>query len=124
MRAKDWARTALRAYGENPDNFSLIHADLTPENIIFDGGDLAIIDFDDAAYGWHVYDLASVLIECRNSLDFEALRAALLQGYRQYRSLAMRDIEMLPTFLLIRGMAIIGWYLQRPEHTDSVILKH
>jgi hypothetical protein len=33
--------------------------------------------------------------------------------------LLKRDLDMLPTFLLIRGMAIIGWYLQRPEYVHS-----
>jgi hypothetical protein len=27
---------------------------------------------------------------------------------------------MLPAFLLLRGMALIGWFHQRPEHGDSV----
>ena len=115
LGARDEARAALDAYGMNPANFSLIHADFTPDNIIYDGEHLAIIDFDDAAYGWHVYDLASVLIECRDARDIEALQAALLEGYLVRRPLAQRDLDMLPTFLLIRGMAIIGWYLQRPE---------
>ena len=26
---------------------------------------------------------------------------------------------MLPIFLLIRGMALIGWFHQRPEHAGS-----
>jgi hypothetical protein len=26
---------------------------------------------------------------------------------------------MLPVFLLIRGMALIGWFHQRPEHAGS-----
>jgi hypothetical protein len=26
---------------------------------------------------------------------------------------------MLPVFLLVRGMAIIGWFHQRPEHAVS-----
>lgn len=115
LRARDEVRAALSAYGMNPGNFSLIHADFTPDNIIYDGEHLAIIDFDDAAYGWHVYDIASVLIECRDARDIEALQDALLDGYLAHRPLAQRDIDMLPTFLLIRGMAIIGWYLQRPE---------
>jgi Ser/Thr protein kinase RdoA (MazF antagonist) len=115
LQARDEARATLDAYGRNPANFSLIHADFTPDNIIYDGEHLAIIDFDDAAYGWHVYDLASVLIECRDARDIEALAAALLEGYLAHRPLAQRDLDMLPTFLLIRGMAIIGWYLQRPE---------
>jgi Ser/Thr protein kinase RdoA (MazF antagonist) len=115
FQARDEARARLDAYGMNPGNFSLIHADFTPDNIIYDGEHLVVIDFDDAAYGWHVYDLASVLIECRDARDIEALQAALLEGYLARRPLAQRDLDMLPTFLLIRGMAIIGWYLQRPE---------
>ena len=119
LRARARARAALSAYGERPENFSLIHADLHPENIIYDGDDLALIDFDDSAYGWHMYDIASALIEDRFAPDFEALRTALLDGYREHRPLAMRDVEMLPAFLLIRGMAIIGWFYQRPEHAGS-----
>lgn len=117
--SRDRMRNELEAYGENPGQFSLIHADFTPDNIIYDGNDLAIIDFDDAAYGWHVYDMASALFEYQDAGDFGALQAALLDGYREHRPLAQRDIDMLPTFLLVRGMAIIGWYLQRPEHAQN-----
>lgn len=80
---------------------------------------MALIDFDDSAYGWHLYDLASALVEDRFSPDYEALRAALLRGYREHRSLATRDIELLPAFMLVRGMAIIGWFHERPEHAGS-----
>jgi len=119
LRARERARTALSAYGERPDNFSLIHADLHPDNIVCNGDDLALIDFDDSAYGWHMYDIASALIEDKSAPDFDALRAALLEGYCEQRPLSAHDVEMLPTFLLIRGMAIIGWFHQRPEHAGS-----
>jgi Ser/Thr protein kinase RdoA (MazF antagonist) len=118
-RAKEWGRDVLSDYGEKHDNFSLIHADFTPDNIIYDGNNLAIIDFDDAAFGWHAYDLASVLVECQFDDDYAALEAALLEGYRTHRSMEPRDIDMLPSFKLIRGMAIIGWFYQRPEHAGS-----
>jgi len=119
LRKRHDVRAALQAYGETPDNFSLIHSDLGPDNIIQHGNDMALIDFDDAAYGWHMYDIASVLIEYHLTPHFDALSAALLDGYRERRSLQRRDIEMLPVFLLIRGLAIIGWYHQRPEHAGS-----
>lgn len=119
LRGRKNARTVLEEYGESPENFGLIHADLHPENIVYNGGELALIDFDDSAYGWHMYDIASVLIEYRLAPDFAALREALLEGYLEHRRLAMRDVEMLPAFLLIRGMALIGWYHQRPEHAGS-----
>jgi Ser/Thr protein kinase RdoA (MazF antagonist) len=119
LRGRRHVRNALLAYGETPDSFSLIHADIDPFNIVICGDDLALIDFDDAAYGWHMYEIASVLIDHRSAPEFDVLSAAVLDGYRERRPLEKRDIEMLPAFLLIRGMAIIGWLHQRPEHANS-----
>jgi Ser/Thr protein kinase RdoA (MazF antagonist) len=119
LRARKRIHDTLSDYGERPDNFSLIHADLHPANIVYNGEDLALIDFDDSAYGWHMYEIASALIEDRFVAGFAALRDALLEGYREHRPLAEQDVDMLPDFLLLRGMAIIGWLHQRPEHAGS-----
>ena len=119
LRTREKVHDALSAYGERPGNFSLIHADLHPDNIVYNGEDLALIDFDDSAYGWHMYEIASALIENSFAHGFGALREALLEGYREHRALAARDVEMLSAFLMIRGMAIIGWFHQRPEHAGS-----
>ncbi|MFM7275982.1 MAG: phosphotransferase enzyme family protein [Gammaproteobacteria bacterium] len=124
LASRERLRTALSDYGMTPDNFSLIHADLDPGNIIHDRGELALIDFDDSAYGWHMYDVASALMEYLSDPDFAALRAALLEGYREHRPLAQGDVEMLPDFLLLRGMATLGWYHDRPEHAGSAALQH
>jgi Ser/Thr protein kinase RdoA (MazF antagonist) len=122
LRERESARATLIAYGVRPDNFGLIHADLHPENVVYNGKDLAVIDFDDAAYGWHLYEIASALIMDRLAPDFDALRDALLEGYREHRPLAQQDVDLLPVFLLIRGMAIIGWFHQRAEHAGSEYL--
>ena len=119
IRARDKLRVALDAYGKQADIFSLIHADLHSENIVYNDGELALIDFDDSGYGWHLYDIAAALIESRLTADADAASTALLNGYREYRKLAQQDVDMLPAFLLIRGMAIVGWFHQRPEHTGS-----
>jgi len=119
QRERESARATLIAYGARPDNFGLIHADLHPENIVYDGKDLALIDFDDSAFGWHLYDIATALFEYRFAPDFNALRAALLEGYREHRPLSKLDVDLLHVFLLIRGMAIIGWFHQRAEHAGS-----
>ena len=122
-RARKRIHATLSDYGERPDNFSLIHADLHPDNIVYDGESLALIDFDDSGYGWHMYEIASALIEYRFAPGFGALRDALLEGYREHRPLAAQDADMLPAFLLIRGMAIMGWFHQRPEHAGSDYFK-
>jgi Ser/Thr protein kinase RdoA (MazF antagonist) len=120
LKARDRLRVMLDDYGAHRDNFSLIHADLHPGNVLVDAkGNLGLIDFDDAAYGWHGYDLASALVEAHADDDFPALREALLTGYREVRSLAPRDEAMLPVFLLLRGLALLGWVHERPEHGED-----
>jgi len=116
-------RDQLITYGQRASNFSLIHADLNPENIIYSQGHLALIDFDDSAYGWHMYEIATSLFECVFSPGFDTLTDTLLDGYREHRELATGDVEMLPAFLLIRGMALIGWFHQRPEHEGSAFFE-
>ena len=97
----------------------LFHADLHPDNFIHDGNDIMLIDFDDSAYGWHMYDIASALTDDWWAEDFETVCVALLDGYREHRPLSKRDVEILQVFLLIRGMVTIGWFHQRPEHKGS-----
>jgi len=119
LRARARMRESLAEYGELQDRFSLIHADFTPDNIIYDGEDLAVIDFDDSAYGWHLYDIAAALMECQFDDDADAMQSAFLTGYRANRPLPDAEIDRLPDFLLIRSMAVIGWYLQRPEYAGA-----
>jgi amicoumacin kinase len=40
------------------NNFGLIHADLHGRNLLTDGRNLVVIDFDDCCHGWFAYDIA------------------------------------------------------------------
>jgi Ser/Thr protein kinase RdoA (MazF antagonist) len=95
--------------------FGLIHADLHPGNVLVGPGGLTVIDFDDAGFGWHVYDMAVALYYVANRPDFPTLRAAFLSGYSAVRDLPPHTEDLLPMFLLIRSLALIGWLHQRPE---------
>ena len=119
LQTRDRLRGYLNAYGITRENFGLVHADINAENIVHSDGDLALIDFDDAAYGWHMYDIASALVNECWAADVESVCAATLDGYRNYRALEDRDVGMLRAFLLIRGMVTIGWFHQRPEYAGS-----
>lgn len=107
----------LEAYGCTEDNFGLIHADLHAENIIVgEDHSTGVIDFDDLARGWYVYDLATALLDHWGEAAYSALRDALLRGYCAERPLQARDIAMLDRLVLLRALTLVGWYGERPEH--------
>ncbi len=116
LDTRDRIRGALDRHGKQPSLYSLIHADMHPGNILVDGDRLTVIDFDDAAFGWHLYDIAVALIHHQTAPAFDAIEAAFLQGYRGVRAISDDALALLPMFRLVRGMAQIGWYHQRPEH--------
>jgi Ser/Thr protein kinase RdoA (MazF antagonist) len=105
----------LTAYGENQQTYSMIHADLHHQNLMVNDERLTVFDFDDAGFGWHQYDLAVALHEYRNRENFDELKSSIIQGYRQERSISDGDLALLPLFLLVRNLALIGWAHERPE---------
>jgi len=98
-----------------PATYSLIHADLHPRNLVVDGDRLHIIDFDDAGFGWHMYDLAVGVFDYRGHPRFSEIVDVVLGGYREIRPLDTESAALLPMFLLIRTLALIGWLADRPE---------
>jgi Ser/Thr protein kinase RdoA (MazF antagonist) len=113
----------LIRYRKDSSRYSVIHADLHPGNVLVNGDTLTAIDFDDTAWGWHMYDLASALNQCQELAEFGALYAACVEGYRNIRPVAEEDLAMLPLFLLVRGMAEIGWFADRPENATPAELR-
>jgi Ser/Thr protein kinase RdoA (MazF antagonist) len=99
----------LNEFGTGPDRYGLIHADLVPENILVDGDSLQVIDFDDAGYGWHLFEIATSLYFIRRDSIYEQARDAVIEGYRQHRTLADDHLAMLPMFLAARGTTYLGW---------------
>lgn len=113
--ARDRLHAALTRYGKPARTFSLIHADLHPHNVLIDGAHAAVIDFDDSGFGWHQYDLAVALVAYQDHAGFALFRDACVAGYRSVRMISDQDLALVPMFLLIRDMAQLGWYHQRPE---------
>ena len=93
----------------------MIHADMHDGNIMIAGDEMIVIDFDDAGFGWHQYDLAVILFAYRQRCDFDSLTSALVQGYRSERELSKGNLSWLPLFLLMRNLAMLGWINARPE---------
>ncbi|MEI2297083.1 homoserine kinase [Ensifer sp. MJa1] len=96
-------------------DFGLIHADLVRENVLVDAAAVKLIDFDDAGYGFRLFDVATALLKNRREPAYEAIEAALISGYRGRRALTNEALAALPLFLVLRSLTYIGWFAARPE---------
>jgi Ser/Thr protein kinase RdoA (MazF antagonist) len=114
--SRDGIIAQLQSLGSSPEVFGMMHTDLHDENVfICDGGDLYLIDFDDAGFSWYLYDIAVALQSYLGRKDFEELKAAIVDGYRRQRALSTAHADLVPLFLHIRARATIGWASARPE---------
>ena len=114
-RARETVRKGLDAFGQPNDAYSLIHADFVPENILVSGDKVQMIDFDDAGFGWHLFDLATALYFIQDDPGYHIARSALIEGYREFRPLADEAFEQLPLFTAARSFTYLGWVHTRQE---------
>lgn len=115
QRVRLRARADLRAYGRTQDNFGMIHADFVPENLLWDGYQLKLIDFDDAGFGWHMFEIATALYFCLDDPRYPLIRESLLTGYKSVKPVSPSDVDALPLFLALRGLTYLGWLHTRRE---------
>ena len=106
----------LAHYGKAPERFGLIHADLRLANLLETPGDTRVIAFDDAGVGWFLYDIASALSFMEDRDDLDLLVDAWVTGYRTKGELSDEDVAEIPTFLMLRRLAILAWI---GSHSDT-----
>lgn len=112
------ART-FTALGRGPETWGLIHADLHPDNLLFEGGGVGAIDFDDCGWGCFLYDLAVTLSELRGRPTYAALRRALLHGYRQVQPLPTDCECHLEALIAGRLLGLAIWVAGVADHPEN-----
>lgn len=118
QRARERVAIDLEAYAAAPghgDRYGLIHADFVVENLIVDGDRVRLIDFDDAGFGWHLFELATALYFEMDADYFEQAYAATVAGYRSERELPDEQLRYMPLFFLARSFTYLGWVHTRFE---------
>jgi Ser/Thr protein kinase RdoA (MazF antagonist) len=143
-RLDETLRRRLAAFGDGPDRFGLVHADMRLANLIVDlegpepgpgqrGGDrpagaaghdgpaapdreVTVIDFDDCGFGWYLYDLGSSLSFIEDDPRVPELVDAWVAGYREVGELSADEVAELPTFVLLRRLLLVAWI---GSHADT-----
>lgn len=105
----------LKRYGKNENNYGLIHADLRLSNILLEGDQIKVIDFDDCGFGWHLHDLASALSFIEEKPIVPKLVNAWLDGYRKVLPFTDTDFEEIDTFIMMRRLQLTAWLASHKE---------
>ncbi|AJQ57331.1 aminoglycoside phosphotransferase [Bacillus thuringiensis] len=107
----------IKALPVERETFGLMHGDIHPGNFHYDGKELTIFDFDDAAYNYFIHDLAMVLYysilftpwTAEEKTDFARKQLQVLRkGYEHEHRLADSWYESLPLFLRLRDVGLYG----------------
>jgi len=75
-----------------------------------------VVDFNDCAWGYKLYDLAPMLWVSRADERYGEIREALLEGYEQISPLTDKHLKHLETFVAARHVASCRWIAQNAEH--------
>lgn len=112
------ARTALRETLSKLPDPQLIHADVLRENVLVSDRSLYLIDFDDAGWGYPLYDLGTVLSQNLYEPAYADIRDALMAGY------GTEDTAMVEVMTLARSCASVGWTMPRLAPEDPINARH
>ncbi len=105
----DVIKVRLERFGHSPRRFNLIHGDLRLANLLVDGAEVKVIDFDDSGFGWFMYDAATMVSFHEHEAHVPELIAQWVEGYRRIRALSTEDENEIETFIMFRRLLLLAW---------------
>jgi Ser/Thr protein kinase RdoA (MazF antagonist) len=103
------ARQVMEGLGKGPDAYGLIHADMYPENVLFNGDEAYPIDFEDCGFGYWLWDIAIALCLWPWTEEWYWMRDAFLEGYAQVRTLPESQLRHLDLFMATQYATMVLW---------------
>lgn len=113
------ARERLEAEIATGADFGLIHADILRENVLVEGETVAVIDFDDAGFGFRAYDLATAEVQGLEDPMSGIASQALRAGYAAARRPDAPPLGDVSLFVALRCFASAGWATTRAAPGDA-----
>ncbi len=118
-------RHELASAASRNAGFGLIHSDIRSDNLVIaDDGTVQLLDFDDCAFGWYMFDLACTFTFDAARDDLEQQIKTYLAGYMNAGgSLNASDFALVPTCFMARQLQMLAWIEFRNE-TDYAQRMH
>ncbi|WP_086462156.1 phosphotransferase [Agreia sp. VKM Ac-1783] len=108
-RAEEQALSDLSGLTKSVRSWGLIHSDLRPSNLMLEGNELTVIDFDDAGFSWFLYDFASALTFYEHTPEAPEMAANWIEGYSSLVPLTIQDRKHAAALSVIRRLTMLGW---------------
>jgi Ser/Thr protein kinase RdoA (MazF antagonist) len=108
-RLDDVLQERLKAFGQGPERYGLVHADTRLANLLVHDGSVSVIDFDDSGFSWYLYDLGTAVSFFEHSPEVPALVDSWLEGYRRAGQLSAADQAEIWTFIMFRRLLLVAW---------------
>ncbi len=108
--------------------YGFLHADFHLWNLLFQGDNVAAIDFSDCGWGTYAYDIATALFYLKYPLvgnhdhrrSYERFEDAFLSGYADARPLPDNFETALPVCFATRMLSIAKWVLCDTDSIDEM----
>ncbi len=106
------ALLSVKAVPENLVDTGLCHGDLHGYNLHLHEGKVTHFDFEECAYGYRVYDLATFKWGVCMGEQRAARWSAFVEGYESIRPIAEPDRSLIDKFVVIRDLSNIAFEMR------------
>lgn len=105
----------MAEFGQAPEHYGLIHADLRLTNLLLHHGETRVIDFDDCGMGWYLHDLAAAISFVEHHACAPQWIENWLCGYEQVAHISDRELAIIPAMLIQRRIQLTAWVASHRE---------
>lgn len=113
---------ALQTLGTSRAVYGMVHADFVPDNLIDSHGQVAVLDLDDAGYGWYLWELVTAVFWYLGTSHYTPALDGYLAGYRSVLPIDEAHLKLIPCFLLMRALVYMGWMETRRTQVTARLL--
>ena len=112
----------LRARYQGRGGEQLLHGDLHDGNVLINGRQLSVFDFEDLMVGFPEHDLAVALYgPYYNRDDLSAVVAAMRKGYERVAPWPIGDIEDLRPLFAARALGLVNFCLTMGDQLSNYV---